>query len=158
MPSVFPIANRFCMAFLYGRAGRLTAKNGGFRPPPGRRHEGAHPLRRPQRLAAGHGGLRARSHCRFVLLLIQFIPESLTYSVPLILKRQCNRTPRRTTSASRTLGAACRTRRRRRCRACLPLARWVLRPMHALELCPCARLTRWQLAFAVCHDGWRRRQ
>jgi hypothetical protein len=28
----FPDVNRFCMALLYGRAGRLTAKNGGFRP------------------------------------------------------------------------------------------------------------------------------
>jgi hypothetical protein len=36
--------------------------------------------------------VRARSHCRFVLLLIQFIPNSLTYSVPLYLKRQCDRT------------------------------------------------------------------
>jgi hypothetical protein len=36
---------------------------------------------------------KARSHCRFVLLpLIHFIPESLTYSVPLFLKRQCDRT------------------------------------------------------------------
>jgi hypothetical protein len=29
---VFPAVNRFCMALLYGRAGRLTAKTGGFRP------------------------------------------------------------------------------------------------------------------------------
>ena len=28
----FSIVNRFCMAFLCGRAGRLTAKTGGFRP------------------------------------------------------------------------------------------------------------------------------
>jgi hypothetical protein len=34
---------------------------------------------------------RARSHCRFVLPLIHFIPESLTYSVPLFLKRLCDR-------------------------------------------------------------------
>ena len=27
----FPTVNRFCMALLYGRAGRLTAQNGGFR-------------------------------------------------------------------------------------------------------------------------------
>ena len=31
-PSAFPAADRFCMAVLYGRAGRLTAGNGGFRP------------------------------------------------------------------------------------------------------------------------------
>jgi hypothetical protein len=37
-------------------------------------------------------GGRARSHCRFVPPLIPFIPESLTYSVPLFLKRQCDRT------------------------------------------------------------------
>ena len=34
------------------------------------------------------GEHRARLHCRFVLPLIHFIPDSLTYSVPLILKRQ----------------------------------------------------------------------
>jgi hypothetical protein len=48
-----------------------------------------------------HGGhARARSHCLLGLgrpvalyyLLILFIPESLTYSVPLFLKRQCDRT------------------------------------------------------------------
>ena len=30
---------------------------------------------------------RARSHCHFVLLLIHFIPDSLTYLVTLCLKR-----------------------------------------------------------------------
>ena len=39
-----------------------------------------------------HGEYRARLHCRFVLPLIQFIPYLLTYSVPLFLKRQCDRT------------------------------------------------------------------
>ena len=34
----------------------------------------------------------ARSHCRFALPRIQFILDSLTYSVPLLLKRQCDRT------------------------------------------------------------------
>jgi hypothetical protein len=43
--------------------------------------------RRPGSLAA-----RARSHCRFVPPLLRFIPVSLTYSVPLSLKRQCDRT------------------------------------------------------------------
>jgi hypothetical protein len=38
------------------------------------------------------GLLRARSHCRSVLPLIRLIPDSLTYSVPLYLKRQCDRT------------------------------------------------------------------
>ena len=38
------------------------------------------------------GAARARSHCRFVLLLAHFIPDSLTCSVPLYLKRQCDRT------------------------------------------------------------------
>ena len=33
-PLAFSTVNRFCMALLYGRAGRLTAKNGGFRPVP----------------------------------------------------------------------------------------------------------------------------
>ena len=31
-PLAFPIVNRFSVAVLYRRAGRLTAKNGGFRP------------------------------------------------------------------------------------------------------------------------------
>jgi hypothetical protein len=35
---------------------------------------------------------RARSHCRFVPPFIHFIPNSLSYSVPLYLKRQCDRT------------------------------------------------------------------
>jgi hypothetical protein len=38
------------------------------------------------------GAPRARSHCCFVLSPIHFIPDSLTYSVPLFLKRQCDRT------------------------------------------------------------------
>jgi hypothetical protein len=42
---------------------------------------------------AWDGELRARSHCRFAPPLIQLIPDSLTYSVPLFLKRQCDRTP-----------------------------------------------------------------
>jgi hypothetical protein len=40
-----------------------------------------------------NGAGRARSHCRFVLPLIHFRPDSLTYSLPLFLKRQCDRTP-----------------------------------------------------------------
>jgi hypothetical protein len=42
-------------------------------------------------VTGGEGG--ARSHYRFALPLIHFIPGSLTYSVPLFLKRQCDRTP-----------------------------------------------------------------
>jgi hypothetical protein len=41
------------------------------------------------------GGGRARAHCRFVLPRIHFIPDSLTYSAPPYLRRQCDRTPRR---------------------------------------------------------------
>ena len=40
-----------------------------------------------------YGAIRARSHCRFVPPLIHFIPDSLKYSVPLLLKRQCDPTP-----------------------------------------------------------------
>ena len=39
----------------------------------------------------GCGG--ARLHCRFALKRIHFISYSLTYSVPLYLERQCDRTP-----------------------------------------------------------------
>jgi hypothetical protein len=35
---------------------------------------------------------RVRSHCRVILPLIYFIPDVLAYSVPLFLKRQCDRT------------------------------------------------------------------
>ena len=35
--------------------------------------------------------LRARSHCRLVLTLIHFIPDSLTETVPLFLNRRCDR-------------------------------------------------------------------
>ena len=40
----------------------------------------------------GGGHARARSHCRFTPPPIHFIPDSLTYSVPLFLNRQCDRT------------------------------------------------------------------
>jgi uncharacterized protein (DUF1501 family) len=43
---------------------------------------------------------RARSHCRSALTLARFIPDSLPYSVPLFLKRQCGRTPRFRSAAS----------------------------------------------------------
>jgi hypothetical protein len=39
-----------------------------------------------------NGQSRARLHCRFVPPLIHFIPVSLTYSVPLFLKGQCDQT------------------------------------------------------------------
>ena len=39
-----------------------------------------------------HPRTRARSYCRFGLPFIHFIPDSLTYSAPLFLKRQCDRT------------------------------------------------------------------
>jgi hypothetical protein len=44
--------------------------------------------------ARGRGGTggRARSHCRFAPPLTHFIPDSPTSSVPLFLKRQCDRT------------------------------------------------------------------
>jgi hypothetical protein len=38
------------------------------------------------------GPLRARSHCRVVRPLIRLIPAPRTYSVPIFLKRQCDRT------------------------------------------------------------------
>jgi hypothetical protein len=36
------------------------------------------------------GAIRAPSHCRFAPPLIHFIPNSLAYSVPVFLKRQCD--------------------------------------------------------------------
>jgi hypothetical protein len=46
----------------------------------------------PRSRNAADGALRDRSHCRFVPPLIHFTPDSLTNSVPLFLKRQCDRT------------------------------------------------------------------
>jgi hypothetical protein len=98
------------MALMYGRAGRLTAKNGGFRPPPppvlaraGARRVAPRVGRAPPAVLpsvaaraaleqARPGPPRARAHCRSVLPLVHFIPDSLTYSVLLFLKRQCDRT------------------------------------------------------------------
>jgi hypothetical protein len=53
----------------------------------------ARPAKRDRGARAGddnRGPVRARSHCRFALPLIHFIPYSLTYLVPLILKRRRN--------------------------------------------------------------------
>ena len=43
-------------------------------------------------ILAADGASRARLHCRFVPALFHFIPGSQTYSVPLFLKRPCDRT------------------------------------------------------------------
>jgi hypothetical protein len=40
----------------------------------------------------GEHRCRARSHCHVVLPLIHVMPDSLTYSIPLHLKRPCDRT------------------------------------------------------------------
>jgi hypothetical protein len=45
-----------------------------------------------QALRGAGGRAWARSHSRFVPPLTRFIPYSLRYSVPLFLKRQCDRT------------------------------------------------------------------
>ena len=54
--------------------------------------EGRRP-RLAQRPAGRQASKRARSHCRAVPPLTHVIPDSLTYSVPPSLKRQCDRTP-----------------------------------------------------------------
>jgi hypothetical protein len=60
----FLTVNRFCMVFLYGRAERLTAQNGGFRPRAERalRRECAHQLRPADKHAVytAHGGACSR--------------------------------------------------------------------------------------------------
>jgi hypothetical protein len=58
-PSRFPYVNRFCMELLYGRAGRLTTKNGGFRP--GQRRRWAWPS--SCRRTAGAGGAPSSTCC-----------------------------------------------------------------------------------------------
>jgi hypothetical protein len=91
------------MALLYGRAGRLTDKKRWFPARAGAAVQRGHRQRlgrvpesgvgQPARLvrAAVDPGLDrivALHH-----LLIRFTPDSLTYSVPLFLKRHCDRTP-----------------------------------------------------------------
>jgi hypothetical protein len=82
------------------RGGRRRA---GGRPEEGARRErlggagAAAPVRAGERagrleLLPGRRGGRARLHRRSVLLLVHFIPVSLTYSVPLVLNRQCDQT------------------------------------------------------------------
>ena len=48
---------------------------------------------RDQAAPGRRGGARARSHCRSVPPLIHFMPDSLTYSVPLCMKGRCARIP-----------------------------------------------------------------
>ena len=76
-PLAFPTVNRDRMARLYGRAGRLTAKNGEFWPGQYESRSPPREVRRPPAraryppgathalsLACGHWP-RVRSHCRF---------------------------------------------------------------------------------------------
>ena len=86
--------------------------------------------RTPRRVRGrpGHGSARAeararaRPHPRFVLPLIHFIPDLLTYLVPLFLKRQCDRTlGTLTASGMRAVRAGCSRwscRRRMQMRSC----------------------------------------
>ena len=55
---------------------------------------------------AGGGPRRAWPHCRFAPPLIRFIPDSLTYSVPLFLNRQCDRILRRRARSTHTAWSA----------------------------------------------------
>ena len=66
---------------------RLPALGGAAQQPGARARAGQQP-QQPS------GRPRARSHCRFAPPLIHFITDLLTYSVPLFLKRQCDRTLR----------------------------------------------------------------
>jgi hypothetical protein len=79
---------RFCLGAQQGAQQPKTAVSG---PGSGRAARRAAPPRLDVRLRRPG---RARSHCRFVLPLIHVIPQSLTYSVPLFLKRRCDRTLR----------------------------------------------------------------
>jgi hypothetical protein len=53
-------------------------------------------------------GVGARSHCRFAPPLIHSIPDPRTYSVHLVLKQQCDRTPGGVRRALRHHGLALR--------------------------------------------------
>jgi hypothetical protein len=91
------------MALLYARAGRLTAENCfGFRPGQGDAllTAWADQLRAELGSRCAFGARQTEAKvapglgrmCRLVLPCIHFIPDSLRYSVPLFLKRQCDRT------------------------------------------------------------------
>jgi hypothetical protein len=67
-------------------------------------------------IARVRGEPRARSHCRFAPPLIHFTPESLTYSVHLFLKRQCDPTPGELLGADAACDFAVRARARPRAR------------------------------------------
>ena len=70
-----------------GAAGRAPARDRR------RRADRAGAVGRPSRRhGRGHTAGRVRLHCHFVLPRIHFIPYALTYSVPLSLKRQSDRT------------------------------------------------------------------
>jgi hypothetical protein len=56
-------------------------------------------LRPPRSARTGLG-----HNCRFAPPLIHFIPDSLRYSVSLLLNRQCGRAPGKDESASRLMG------------------------------------------------------
>ena len=60
------------------------------------------PVPRQQLDRGGRAG--ARWHCRFVLPIIHRTPDSLTYSVALFLKRQCDRTLGRAGAPARRPG------------------------------------------------------
>ena len=78
---------------LYGESRvKYTGRGVQMALPPMARHAQPHgyPAWRHDRLRGG----RARSRCRFVPLLIHFIPDLFKYLVPLCLNRQCDRTLR----------------------------------------------------------------
>jgi hypothetical protein len=84
------ISERQCDRTLPGRRRRRRSRRR-------RRRRGERRQHASQRGGAGSraragGRPRARSHCRFVLPHIHFIPALRTYSVPQFLKRQCDRT------------------------------------------------------------------
>ena len=56
--------------------------------------------------AEGYGSARARPYGRVAPPLIHFTPDSLTHSLPLLLKRQCGRTPGSDHGAAIVLGPA----------------------------------------------------
>jgi hypothetical protein len=73
------------------------------------------------------GGSGALPHCRFAPPLIHFTPDSLTISVPLLLKQQCDRTlggSADTFASGYSRGAAVRT--------CGPNGTWDLGPAGVL--------------------------
>ena len=99
-----------CVFWRGGDPGRGADRAGGAAAVPGARVVQDWPRHRGDAELAARGERRARSHCRFVLPPIHLITDSRTYSVPLFLKRHCDRTLGERDNDDQVRKTPCRTR------------------------------------------------